>query len=191
MYKKVLVVAGFLRYHLATRPHNYLLNKSQLYKRWHNWNYSRLTNITIAGGYILLILVFVFGMFQQTFATSDINNTWNFSNPSDYTATSGAEITGNTARLKAQNYANDANTSALYHLDDNSGSSASDSSSNGNTLSLKNSPTWATGRLNSGVTLNGTTQYATASDSSSLSLSQQNSIEAQIKLNSKIGRAHV
>jgi hypothetical protein len=48
-----------------------------------------------------------------------------------------------------------------WKLDDGSGTSATDSSGNGNTGMLVNGPTWVTGKINGALQFNGTNQYVT------------------------------
>jgi hypothetical protein len=57
-----------------------------------------------------------------------------------------------------------------WKLDDGSGTSAADSSGNGNTGTLINTPTWTTGINKGALTLNGTNQYVDAGDPASLQL---------------------
>ncbi len=58
-----------------------------------------------------------------------------------------------------------------WNLDEGSGASAADSSGNGNTGSLIDSPTWTTGEINGALSLDGSTQYVKVTDTSSLELS--------------------
>ncbi len=58
-----------------------------------------------------------------------------------------------------------------WKFDDGSGSSAVDSTGNGNTGTLTNSPTWTTGMNGGALTFNGTTQYVSVPDVASLRLS--------------------
>ncbi len=114
-----------------------------------------------------------------------VDQSWSFASSGDYSVSDAtlAEISGSTARLKVRNYASDSNTSALYHLDESSGTSATDSSSNANTGTVTGG-TFGTGNLNNGLALNGTTGQISAADSASLSLSQANTIEAWTKFDS-------
>jgi hypothetical protein len=58
-----------------------------------------------------------------------------------------------------------------WKLDDGAGTSAVDSSGNGNTGTLNNSPTWTTSGMNGGaLTFNGTNQYLSAPNAPSLDL---------------------
>ncbi len=129
-----------------------------------------------------MISVVLFSSFRSALA-ADLTNTWDFSSPGNYSFDSGVEASGGVARLKAQNYSSDANTAALYHADDASGSSLSDSSSNNNSATLTNT-SWVTGKLNGGIEANGNTSNIQAADSSSLSLTQSNTLEGWLKLNS-------
>jgi hypothetical protein len=76
---------------------------------------------------------------------------------------------------------------AYWKLDDGSGSSAADSSGNGNTGTLVNGPTWTSGQVNGALSFNGKNQYVTvpAPSGSSLDLdSAPVTIAAWINTNS-------
>ncbi len=178
--QKSIKKAKVVHRQVAVKPHQYLTGKWALYRKWHDWRWHQMTHYSLLGLYMLVIGVTLFRSFSFVLA-ADLSNNWDFSNASDYTLDSGVENTGSAARLKAQNYSSDANTSALYHLDESSGTTASDSSANANNLSLQNSPTFGTGNLNNGLTLNGTTQFGSASDSSSLSPTSQQTLEGWFK----------
>ncbi len=134
----------------------------------------------------LIVLPAIFlTSYVRTFAVGDtLTTTWDFSTSGDYTLsdTSLAEITGGVAQHKVQNYVDDVNTSLLLHLDESSGLSAADSSSNSNTGTITNS-TFATGFLNNGLTLGGNNSRIEVEDSASLSLSQNHTLEMWTKLN--------
>ncbi|HMS50658.1 MAG TPA: hypothetical protein PKA02_04480, partial [Candidatus Saccharibacteria bacterium] len=172
---------------IAKRPHQYAFEHWGWYRKWHKWKWHKATHYTVLSGYLLMIGVVLFSSFRSALA-ADLTNTWDFSSPSAYNFDSGVEASGAVARLKAQNYANDVNTMALYHADDGSGSSLSDSSSNSNPATLTNT-TWGTGKLGGSLQMNGTTSSAQAADSASLSLTQSNSIEAWVKFNSSFAAA--
>ncbi len=176
----------FAHHHLVQRPHQKLVQHVGWYRRWHEWQWHRFTHYAALSLYTLVIGVMLFNTFRVALA-ADLNDTWNFSTPGDFTFDSGLETSGSAARLKAQNYTADSNTKALYHLDDGSGSNLSDSSGSANPATASGSPSWVTGNLQGGLQLNGSTQYAQAADSSSLSLSQQNSIEGWTKFGSSFG----
>ena len=116
---------------------------------------------------------------------SDVNKIWDFASSSNYTISdsSALEYSGTSVRLKAQNYTSDSNTAALYHFDEGSGGTAADSSSNSNSLSVSG-VTWGVGNLNSSLTFDGSTSAASVADSSSLSLTQSNTLEGWTKLGS-------
>ena len=124
----------------------------------------------------------IFNNIGYVFA-ADLSNNWDFSTPTDYQADSGIEISGNNIHLKSQEYSPDGNTSALYHLNETSGSSVDDSSTNNNDGTTTNSPSWNAGRMNNGLSLNGNDQYVSAPDSPSLSVTGNNTVEAWSKLN--------
>ncbi|MDB5164182.1 MAG: putative secreted protein containing fibronectin type protein [Candidatus Saccharibacteria bacterium] len=181
----------FLHRHGARRPHSYLRNKWKWYDRWHEWQYHQHVHTAIAAVYVLIVGSIIFVAYQKTFATPDLTDTWDFTASSNYTFDSGAEASGSTARLKAQNYTSDSNTKALYHFDSNSGTTATDSSVNGNNATTTGSPSWVAGQLNNAISLNGSTQWLSAPDTASLSLSQPNTLEAWVKFGSSFsGSSH-
>ncbi|MBI2327901.1 prepilin-type N-terminal cleavage/methylation domain-containing protein [Candidatus Curtissbacteria bacterium] len=59
---------------------------------------------------------------------------------------------------------------AWWKFDEGSGPNAADSSGNGNAGTLINNPTWTTGRIGQALSFNGTTNYVSAPDSPSLSV---------------------
>ena len=71
-----------------------------------------------------------------------------------------------------------------WKLDDGAGTSAADSSGNGNTGATQSGPTWTTNGMNGGaLTLNGTTQYVLVSDAASLQLAGSWTVSSWINLN--------
>lgn len=171
-------------HHVAYRPHHYLLKRMEWYKGWHGWAYHKHVHGAALGLSVLVAGVFMLGAIRPALAADLIDN-WNFSTPGDYTLDSGLENTGSSVRLKAQNYVTDANTSALYHLDEPSGTNVTDSSANGNNATVNGTATWVAGRLNNGFSFSNT--VLRAADSASLSLPQANSLEAWTKFTSSIG----
>jgi len=176
----------FTHHHVAKRPHEYLKNRYKWYDWWHSWKWKKIhhghIHWAVAGSFALFMGVLVYNSYQKVYA-SDLSTTWDYTTPSDYTLSSGVETSGTSARLKAQNYTSDSNTKALYHLDESSGTTATDASSNSNSATTANSPAWATGNLNNGLSLNGSTQSASAPDSASLSFTGSNTLEAWTKFN--------
>lgn len=110
-----------------------------------------------------------------------VTSSWDFSVTGNYSLSDSAsiEVANSSARLKVQNYVNDANTSMLLHMDESSGNPA-DSSSNSNSATA-NSITYSTGKLNNGAVFDGTLSYVSVADSSSLSVVQSNTIEGWVK----------
>ncbi|MFZ5424350.1 MAG: LamG-like jellyroll fold domain-containing protein [Patescibacteria group bacterium] len=133
-------------------------------------------------GLTVVSLFVVFLTVKNVLAAGDVSYDWDFSNSGDYTLSDSnyVEVASNSAKLKVQNYASDANTVALYHLDEASGTTVADSSSNSNTGTATD-PTWASGNLNNALDLNGTSSKVSVSDSVSLSLEQANTLEAWTK----------
>ncbi|HWA51758.1 MAG TPA: LamG-like jellyroll fold domain-containing protein [Patescibacteria group bacterium] len=69
---------------------------------------------------------------------------------------------------------------AYWKFNEGSGTTVSDSSGNGNTGSLINTPTWTTGISNGAINFNGTNQYVSVSDSGILNLTGDLSISLWI-----------
>ncbi|MCA9328861.1 hypothetical protein KC959_03745, partial [Candidatus Saccharibacteria bacterium] len=141
-------------------------------------------------GSALVLLVFVSSLAFQSFiiAAPDLNDDWDLSVPAEYTYDAGIEVVSGVARLKAQNYASDADTAALYHFDESGGITASDSTPNNNTATLSGG-SFSIGNLNNGVSLNGTTDELIAPNSASLQLGQQQTIEAWTKFSNAFNQA--
>jgi hypothetical protein len=150
-----------------------------------HWQLSVFAVICILLGFFLGSYAVLYQIFPKVRALGEINQTWNFSTPADYTLSDSSliEISGSKTQLKVRNYVNDGNTALLFHLDENSGTSLTDSSSNANTGTAVSS-SWITGNFNSGISLNGSSSYLTVPDSASLSFSQAHTIEAWTKFNS-------
>ncbi len=176
----VLVAHWFVRKYLTSPLRKKLLARFTLFRRWDTWKYRpQFRNAAMVLGFT----VFAALILQSTLmAAPDLNDTWDFNNPSDYTMSNGVEVASGTARLKAQNYTSDANTSALYHFDESGGTNISDSSSHNNTATLSGG-SFTTGNLNNAIALNGTTDYASANNSASLQLGQQQTVEGWTKFN--------
>lgn len=174
----------FAHHHLAVRPHNKLKSKYKWYSDWHSHPGHHRIHASALALFLVVVGIAVFNSYSAVRALSDLSDSFSFSNPSDYTADSGAEITGGVARLKAQNYSSDANTAALYHFDESSGSTAYDSSSHANNATAFGSPTFSAGNLNNGVSLNGNNTAFSAQSNTANSLTYGNTIESWIKFNS-------
>ena len=176
--------AKFAHHHIAVRPHEHLRKKWHWYDRWHSWDKSQHVHYAILSVYVIVVGAILINAYQITHALSDLSNTWTFSDTAPYTLDSELESSGSSLRLKAQNYTSDVNTMALFHLDQSSGTSITDSSSNSNTGTASSAPTWDTAKLNNGATLNGSNQNITVNDSSSLSLTGSNTLESWVKFGS-------
>ncbi|HSX33273.1 MAG TPA: LamG-like jellyroll fold domain-containing protein [Candidatus Saccharimonadales bacterium] len=172
---------------LAKRPHAYLLERLEWYRRWHAFRFRNHAHAAFLSVYCLGVVFLVFSVYRGVHALSDLTDTWNFSSSAGYSLSSGIETSGTSARLKAQNYASDGSTAALYHFDESSGTNASDSSSNNNAGTVASGGTFGSGNLNNALSLNGTTAQVSANDSASLSLSQDNTLEAWTKFSSTFG----
>jgi hypothetical protein len=171
-------------HHVARRPHEHLMSRSDTYARWHNWDHHRKVHFATLGIYIVVIVTSLVFSYRNVLAVSNLIENWNFADTNDYTFDASAvEQDGTSARLKAQNYATDANTMALYHLDETSGTNAADASSNANEATLQ-ADSWNTGNLNNAVSLNGTSNFLSAPDSASLSVTGSHTIEGWAKFSS-------
>jgi len=168
-----------LRGKLLISPHEKLSKRWSWYDSYHKLPIKRFIHAGVLGVYVLSICGFLFVNMISTFA-GDTSTSWDFTNANNYVFDNGIEVDGTQARLKAQNYATDANTSALYHLDEVGGAIATDSSGNFNDAAV-NSGSFVTGNLNNGFSLNGTNNSLAAADSASLSLAQANTIEGWTK----------
>lgn len=178
---------GFSARKKTDRTHYKLQQKFRWYDQWHQNKYHKQTHYSVLAVVILAAIINL-TLFHFALA-SDNFDSWDFSTPGDYSLSdsSAIEISGNSVRLKAQNYTNDGNTSVLFHLDSSNGTSLIDSSSNGNTGTAVGSPSWVIGNLYNALSLNGTNQYATVADSASLSFSQSNTLEGWTKFDSNFG----
>jgi hypothetical protein len=74
-----------------------------------------------------------------------------------------------------------------WKLDDGSGSSATDSSGNGNTGTLQNSPTWLAGKLGGALSFNGSNQYVDIGNPSDLRITGSLTITAWVNGTSYAG----
>jgi hypothetical protein len=184
--KLVARVSRRVHHHVAKRPHEYLHQHVRWYQRWHGYKHRNLVHAAFLVVYVFGVLGLVLNVYRTVYALPDLFDNWDFSSSAPYTMSSGIETSGTSARLKAQNYTSDANTAALFHLDEASGTSAADSSSNNNTGTVAGG-TFGTGNLNNGLALNGTNGRISAADSASLSLNQDNTLEAWTKFNTTFG----
>ncbi|GIW60415.1 MAG: hypothetical protein KatS3mg087_1481 [Patescibacteria group bacterium] len=116
----------------------------------------------------------------------DVFVSWNFTTPSDYDIlnTNLLEVKDNSARLKVREYEDDSKTSALYHFNETSGTTAEDSSSNNKDGVVRNAnfnPTQ--GVLNGQLEFNGSSSLVSVSasePSSPLHFSPQHSLESWV-----------
>ena len=180
-------VAVVVHHQVATRPHQRLQKKWQWYDRWHQWERHPQVHYSLLAVYGLFIGALMFNTFRMVHALSDLTDTWNFSSGAAYTLSDGVETSGSSARLKAQNYVTDGNTVGLFHMDEANGTTAADSSGNNNNATTSNTPSFVQGNLNNGLAVDGHRQVARAPDSASLSLTQNNTIEAWTKFSSTFG----
>ncbi len=182
VFRSGIRTARLSHHHVASRPHYFLMSRVAWYKAWHEWERHKKVHYAVLAAYVLGVGFMMLNAYKITQALSDLTNSWDFTTPANYSLDSGLETSGTTARMKAQNYSTDANTKALYHFDETSGTAAADSSGNNNNGTVANG-TFGAANLNNGLAFNGSTSSVTVLDSPSLSLSQQNSLEAWTKFN--------
>lgn len=86
----------------------------------------------------------------------------------------GAPDKANTSASQAQGTGNlDSGLAGYWKLDENTGTSASDASTNGSTGTLTNGPTWTTGQIGSAVDFDGTNDHISVPGSSALNVTRQ------------------
>ena len=144
--------------------------------------YSILLNWIFSGSFLFIPHKALFkNPLSVKAASQDL--TWNFSNASDYSLgdTSLVEINSNSAKLKLRSQSTDANTKLLYLLDEGSGTTAIDSSSNNNNGTITNG-TYQASDFNTGVSFNGVSSKIEVPDSASISVTGSNTLEGQVKL---------
>jgi len=123
------------------------------------------------------------GGMAQLKSTITESNDWPFTTPANYNYdTNKIEVTGGVAKLKGV----PVTPYAWYHLNESSGSVASDSSGNGRNGTTVNSPSWVSGKLNNCLTLNGTNQYVNLGNIANFERTDSFSLEAWVKT-TKIG----
>lgn len=178
-------VAKKIHHYTMHLPHQHLMSHSVWYKKWHEWKYHRHIHYAILVPYIFIVCAMVLTSYNNSVYAEQTNSSWDFTNMTDFLFDDGKiENSGSSARLKAQNYQTDADTSALYHVDESSGTTTADSTANSNTATLKGGAAFVSGNLNNAISLDGDGDYLSIDDSSSLTLSGQHTIEAWTKFNS-------
>jgi hypothetical protein len=79
-----------------------------------------------------------------------------------------AGVKSNTSATQPQGSGRlDSGLAGYWRLDENTGTSAGDASTNGNSGTLTNGPTWTTGQIKTGVDFDGTDDYITVADPAS------------------------
>jgi hypothetical protein len=181
------VAASTTRSRTIIPVHQKISKKFGWYEKWHLWSYRKINHQhihwAVAIFYMLVLSVFMLLRSGVVFA-ADFTDSWNFSSISSFLLDSEVEQDGSTVSLKSQEYSTDGNTSALFHFNESAGSSADDSSSNNNDLITTGLPGFVSGNLNNALNFDGNLQRAVATDSTSLSITGQLSLEAWIKPNS-------
>ena len=170
---------------VATKPHEKLASKYSWYDKWHQKKYKSVVHVGVLAIYIIVVGLGVFNAYKAAQAAFASPVTWDFSNANDYNVDSDVTLAPNSAKFDTMSYSTDPNTSALYHFDEINGLTASDSSTNGNDLSLTND-NFTTGNLKNALSFNGTDSSAIAPSSPSLSPARDNTLEAWTKLNSSL-----
>jgi len=107
-------------------------------------------------------------------------NDWSFTTPANYTYDANKiEITGGVAKLKGTPVV----PYAWYHLNESSGSLASDSSGNGRNGTLMNMEDidWVAGKLNNCLVFDGVNEYVSCGDIADFERTDTFSLEAWVK----------
>ncbi len=78
-----------------------------------------------------------------------------------------------------------------WKLDENTGTSAGDTSTGGNTGTLTNGPTWTTGRIGSALSFDGTNDYVTMGDIAAAEGGTQVTAAAWVKQNGTTNEKHI
>ena len=161
--------------------HDNLRRRFSWYDRWHRRPHHKKVHWGILGVYMVAVAA-LFTIVKVAYA-ADFTDTWDFSNPGAYSLsdTSLIEVTNGQVRLKALNYTSDAQTAGLWHFDEGTGTTALDSSLNSGTASRVGSPTWVVGNLVNALQFNGSNQAMKVADSTSLSMTGPQTLEAWIK----------
>jgi hypothetical protein len=167
------------------RTDQLLYDRSKIYSSITNWRWIKPVQKLTLGLYGLIVTVLIFNSLQATLAMPDLFQTWNFATPSNYTYGNGLRVEGTSITMNPQNYEEDANTVALYHFDETSGTVANDSSLNGNNGNVVNGA-FEPGNLFNALRFDDTNDFVNVPDSASISLSQQNTIESWTKLNNSL-----
>lgn len=174
-----------LRAKTTTELHVHFTGKYSWYAKWHEKPIHRRVHFSSAGIAVLLFIAMLVVQQNYLHALSDLLNTWSFSTPSDYSVTNGAEVANNKASLKEKEYDSDGDTVGLYHFNEVNGSTASDSSGNGNNATISDG-SFVSGVLNNALSFDGDKTFGVVASSPSLKLTQSNTIEAWTKLNSPL-----
>lgn len=84
-------------HHVAVRPHLYLSSKWLWYAKWHQWRWHRLVHYTTVSGYLLLVGVVIFNIFNgpasalSTWSQSDWNGGVGSNTTNQYSAASNID----------------------------------------------------------------------------------------------------
>jgi hypothetical protein len=121
-------------------------------------------------------------LYNRAFSTSEIKSLYDITKP-DATNTASSQAQG-TGRL-------DSGLLGYWPLDNGSGTSATDLSTNGNTGTLTNGPTWTTGQIGGAVQFDGTDDRISLSTSTALDLDSAHSISAWVKTSASNTNQHI
>ncbi len=172
---KNLKISNYLRI-------NFKLNILSLFRQ-KKFQYSSLLIV----GVIVVSLVAQNLLVMRKGVSASDDYDFDFSVSENYSLSDGSliEISGNSAKLKVREYATDASTVGLYHLNETEGSTVNDASDFNNDGTTANLSWSAEGKLNGAANLNGTTSHITVPTSDSLNITGANTIEAWTKFNSE------
>ena len=101
---------------------------------------------------------------------------------------SGSAVNYGTGQNEATQITGSAETAPVgyWNLDEGTGTNANDTSGNNLTGTLTNGPTWATGKIGSGVTFDGSNDYITVTHNAVLNTSSAFTVETWIKFTNSV-----
>ncbi len=146
------------------------------YRKWH----LQMIGVVLVSAGVVIGTYITLSDFIRTVRASDSTQEWLFANANDYTLSSSslAEVTGAASRLKLQEYDGaTANTSALFHLDDD----VTDATSNDNDGSAT-SLSYTTGKFDNAAVFSGAGSQVSVPDSAAISLSASNTLEGWVNM---------
>ena len=81
--------AKIAHHHIATKPHNQLIQKQGRYSKWHEWRYHHHIHYGTVAAFTAIVLLFLGINIRNVLAASDLTDTWNFTTGGAYTIDEG------------------------------------------------------------------------------------------------------